>query len=70
MAFLCQGKTYPIDWKSACSREEIKKLLDVRNAEDYLLKLRADEIAENSRFHRVFLARKKSSKGLVNNRLF
>lgn len=47
---------------SACSREEIKKLLDVRNAEDYLLKLRADEIAENSRFHRVFLARKKTVK--------
>ena len=38
-----------------CSPEEISRILNVQNANDYVLKLRADIIADNARLYRVFL---------------
>lgn len=43
---------YPI-----CSQEEIKRIENIQNTDDYLLKIRADSIAYNPRFNRVFLSR-------------
>jgi hypothetical protein len=36
-----------------CSNEEIDRILDVKNADDYLLKLRADAVVDNIRLWRV-----------------
>lgn len=49
---------YPI-----CTKEEIKKINSCNSSGDYLLKIRADSIADNIRFHRVFLDRYKKHKG-------
>lgn len=43
---------YPI-----CSKKEIKIINNIQNTDDYLLKIRADSIAGNPRFNRVFLPR-------------
>ena len=37
-----------------CTKEEIKRIYDVQNASDYLLKFRADQIVEHTRLKRVF----------------
>lgn len=42
-------------YHNVCSPEEIDRILNVQNASDYILKLRADTIIENSRLWRVFL---------------
>lgn len=44
---------YPV-----CTYEEIKSIENVSSAEDYLLKLRADYVADNSRLARIFLKRR------------
>jgi len=46
------AKYYPF-----CNIEEIKRIQHMQNAEDYLLKLRADAIANNPRSIRIFLSR-------------
>ena len=43
-------------YMGVCSPEEIDRILNVKDASDYLLKLRADIIADNTRLWRVFLA--------------
>ncbi len=48
---------YPI-----CNKEEIKRIENIKNTNDYLLKIRADSIANNPRFNRVFLSRYKKNK--------
>lgn len=48
---------YPI-----CTKEEIKRIENIKTADDYLLKIRADSIADNPRFNRVFLARFRKKK--------
>ena len=42
-------------YMGVCSPEEIDRILNVKDASDYLLKLRADIIADNTRLWRVFL---------------
>lgn len=37
-----------------CSEEEIERIFNVSNAQDYLLKLRADTIADHMRLYRVY----------------
>lgn len=37
--------------------EEVKRILNVKSGEDYLLKLRANATVENMKIHRVFRAR-------------
>jgi len=49
---------YPI-----CSKEEIKRIENIQNIDDYLLKIRADSIAYNPRFNRIFLSRYQKRKG-------
>jgi len=39
-----------------CTPDEIDRILNVQNANDYILKLRADTIADNVRLWRVFLS--------------
>jgi len=46
------GFYYPI-----CSKEEYKRIKNIQNADDYLLKIRADSIAGDPRFFRVFISR-------------
>lgn len=48
---------YPV-----CSKEEIKRIFNVKTASDYLLKLRADSIEDHARHHRVFLKRYNKNK--------
>ena len=43
-------------YMGVCSPEEIDRILNVKDASDYLLKLRADTIVDNTRLWRVFLA--------------
>lgn len=38
-----------------CSRSELNRIMNVQNAEDYILRLRAETIADNIRLYRVFL---------------
>lgn len=42
-------------YHNVCAPEEIDRIMNVQNASDYILKLRADTIIENSRLWRVFL---------------
>jgi hypothetical protein len=44
-----QNMYYPI-----CDREEIERIFDPQDADDYLLKLRADEVNDHPRIARVF----------------
>jgi hypothetical protein len=46
---------YPI-----CTNEEIERIINVRTQEDFLLKLRADAIADHPRFMRVFNKRRQT----------
>ena len=46
---------YPI-----CTKEEIGRIRNVRTQEDFLLKLRADAIADNPRFARIFDKRRQN----------
>ena len=41
-------------YRPICSEKEIDRIMNVRNAKDYLLKFRADIIVENMRLFRVF----------------
>lgn len=41
-------------YSSFCSNEEIERIFNVRNAHDYLLKLRADTIVDHMRLYRVY----------------
>jgi len=41
-----------------CTIDEIKRIENVSNGEDYLLKIRADAIADSPRFSRVFMKRR------------
>ena len=47
---------YPI-----CTYDEIKRIESVSSAEDYLLKIRADNIADHARLARIFLSRREAS---------
>ncbi|WP_423205429.1 hypothetical protein PGC34_11610 [Pseudomonas kribbensis] len=47
---------YPI-----CTREEIAQIEAVANADDYLLKLRAEAVVDDPRLARIFLKRRDSS---------
>lgn len=48
-------------YHDVCTPKEIDRILNVQNADDYLLKLRADTIADNIRLWRVFLNMAKSA---------
>ena len=48
---------YPI-----CSKEEFKRIKNIQNTDDYLLKIRADSIADDPRFSRVFFSRYQKKK--------
>lgn len=37
-----------------CSKDEIKRIFNVKDSEDYLLKYRAEQVVDNQRLHRVF----------------
>lgn len=37
-----------------CNEKEIDRIFNIKNSEDYLLKLRADTIIDNSRLFRVY----------------
>lgn len=50
-------------YHDVCTNEEIDRILNVQNAEDYLLKLRADTIADDIRLWRVFLNMAKTAGG-------
>ncbi len=44
------------DWYSSiCSQSELERVLNVQNAHDYILRLRAKTIADNMRLYRAFL---------------
>jgi hypothetical protein len=43
-----------------CTKEEIDKVFSPKTAKDYLLKLRAENISDNIRLHRVFISIRKS----------
>lgn len=44
------------DWfQRICSPDELERILNVQNADDYILRLRAETIADNIRIYRVFL---------------
>jgi len=44
------------DWfHKICSPSELKRILNVQNAHDYVLRLRAEIIADDIRLYRVFL---------------
>ncbi|MFW8602519.1 M48 family metalloprotease [Desulfobacterota bacterium M19] len=45
-----------------CTKKEIKRINNCKTADDYLLKIRAEAIADNVRFERVFLARYEKNK--------
>ncbi|WP_182033556.1 hypothetical protein [Enterobacter bugandensis] len=49
-------------YMSLCSKDEIERIFDVKNENDYLLKLRANATIEHIRIHRVFLARMRAGK--------
>lgn len=42
-------------YSNICSEEEIVRMLDMRNGDDYLLRLKADTIIDNMRLYRVVL---------------
>lgn len=48
-------------YHDVCTPEEIDRIFNVKNANDYLLKLRADTIVDNVRLWRVFLNLSKSA---------
>jgi len=44
------------DWfGKICSKSELDRILNVQNAQDYILRMRAETIADNIRIYRVFL---------------
>lgn len=44
------------DWfRKICSESELERILNVQNAQDYILRMRAETIADNMRIYRVFL---------------
>lgn len=45
-----------------CNKKEIKRIINIKTAEDYLLKYRADQIVDNIRLHRVFSTIRKKTK--------
>lgn len=54
------------DWfRKICSASELERIVNVQNAQDYILRLRAEIIADNMRLYRVFLhkAKEYESKG-------
>jgi len=59
-----------------CNKEEIKKIFNPQSANDYLLKIRAENISNNIRLHRLFISiRKKynnnwSFSDYINSKLF
>ena len=42
-------------FSSICSRNELERVLNVQNAQDYILRMRAETIADNMRLYRLFL---------------
>lgn len=44
-----------VEWayRPFCNSEEIKRIFNIENSEDYLLKIRAEEVADNQRLFRV-----------------
>lgn len=44
-----------------CSKEEIKRIFNPKTAFDYLLKIRAENIVDNIRLHRLFISKRKNS---------
>lgn len=45
-----------------CSKEEIKRIFNVQNADDFLLRYRAEQVVDSSRLHRNFMALRKLKK--------
>ncbi|WP_155893834.1 M48 family metalloprotease [Cystobacter fuscus] len=45
------------------SPDEVNRIFDVKNVDDYLLKLRANHVMDNTRLYRVMLHRARESKG-------
>ncbi len=52
--YLKSGRMF---YRPFCNAEEIERIYNVQNTEDYLLKMRADEIADHVRLYRVMLRR-------------
>lgn len=42
-------------FSSICSRNELERVLNVQNAQDYILRMRVETIADNMRLYRLFL---------------
>ena len=53
----------PGSYMTLCNPDEVKRILNVKSGEDYLLKLRANATVEHMRIHRVFRARMMSNNG-------
>lgn len=49
-------------YSSICSDSEIKRILDMKTGQDYILRLRADEIIANMRIYRVVLAHARNAR--------
>lgn len=49
-------------YRPLCRKEDIDRIMDVKNAKDYLLKLRADTIIDHMRLYRVYLRKYRSTK--------
>lgn len=57
-----QEKEKRMFYRPFCDKEEIDRIMDVKNAKDYLLKLRADTIIDHMRLYRVYLRKYRSTK--------
>ncbi|MBC9786474.1 SEC-C domain-containing protein [Heliobacterium chlorum] len=49
-------------YRSFCNEKEIESIFNVSNTNDFLLKMRADMVADNTRFFRVMLNRRNKNK--------
>jgi hypothetical protein len=45
-----------------CNKDEIKRIFNIKNADDYFLKFRAENIIDNQRLHRVFSSIRRKNK--------
>ena len=52
------GKWDPVWFMSFCTEEELKRIKNPKNAKDILLRKRADIVADNVRYMRVFIKRR------------
>ena len=59
MKYIPEEEFAPTWYAGLCSKEEIERLISIKTPSDYLLKLRADQILDNTRLYRVILHRKR-----------